>query len=207
MVKSIPKTIRRHIMKHTTICKWLSAILIVAVLGTLLGLQAFAAGSAAVEQVSFAAAEDGAKFDLYSNSAGGFALQDGLLTPTGDAGEFKAMYKDNGQPIRAVSVEMHPVGNDGMYGGLYINAANAGNGQDAIDALYVGIESHFAGWDDAINRVDITLGKFTQGWAGEVGERFISETGRGNNLFSGSKQPIQILAEMDANVLTVTVSL
>ena len=194
-------------MKRNTFTKWLSAILILTVLCALLSVQVMAAESAAVEQIHFDGAEDAQNFDLFSSSNGGFAVQDGRLTPTGDAGEFKAIYKDNGQPIRAVSVEMHPVGNDGMYGGLYIDAANAAGGQDAIDALYVGIESNFAGWDDAINRIDITLGKFNQGWGGEQGARFISETGKGNNLFSGSKQPIKILAEMDGNILTVTVSL
>ena len=148
-------------------------------------------------------------FDLYSTSAGGFQLVDGRLTPCGDAGEFKAIYKDNGQPIRSVSVEMHPNGNDGMYGGLYIGASNAANGQDLIDAYYVGIESHFAGWEDAPNRLDIILGKFNQVWAGEpVGGRYVSETGANNALFTGgNKQPIRIDVLLEANVLTVSVSL
>ena len=147
-------------------------------------------------------------FDLYSTSDGGFTLQNGRLTPTGTAGEFKAIYRDNGEPIRSVSVEMHPNGNDGMYGGLYIGASNPANGQDLIDAYYIGIESHFSGWDDAPNRLDITLGKFTQGWAGEVGARVVSETGNGNNLFTGgNKQPIKIHAQFNGNVVTVTVSL
>ncbi len=173
--------------------------------GVLPAIPVFAAQtSAAVED--FAA--DAQNFDLYSSSDGGFQVVNGLLTPAGTAGEFKAIYKDNGQPIQSVSVEMHPVGNDGMYGGLYIAAANAANGQDAIDGYYVGIESNFSGWDDAINRVDIILGQFAQGWAGEpVGGRFVSETGLGNALFSGSKQPIRIHALMEGNVLTVTVSL
>ena len=119
-------------------------------------------------------------FDLYSTSDGGFVLQDGRLTPSGTAGEFKAIYRDNGEPIRSVSVEMHPNGNDGMYGGLYVGASNPSNGQDQIDAYYIGIESHFSGWEDAPNRLDITLGKFAQGWAGEVGARVVSETGIGN---------------------------
>ncbi|MBR5570070.1 MAG: family 43 glycosylhydrolase [Oscillospiraceae bacterium] len=147
-------------------------------------------------------------FDLYSSSSGGFQLNNGRLTPTGEAGEFKAIYKDSGEPIKAVSVEMHPNGNDGMYGGLYIGASNPANGQDLIDAYYIGIESHFSGWDDAPNRLDITLGKFTQGWAGEVGARVVSETGNGNNLFTGgNKQPIKICAEFHGNVVNVTVSL
>ena len=150
-------------------------------------------------------------FDLYSTSDGGFTLQNGRLTPTGTAGEFKAIYRDNGEPIRSVSVEMHPNGNDGMFGGLYVGASNPANGQDLIDAYYIGIESHFAptaDWPDAPNRLDITLGKFAQGWAGDVGPRVVSETGIGNNLFTGgNKQPIKINVDMKGNVLTVSVSL
>ncbi len=164
--------------------------------------------SAAVDSVAFVDFTNGAEdFDLYSSSAGGFQVIDGKLTPTGDAGEFKAVYKSNGQPIKAVSVEMHPVGNNGMYGGLYITASNAGNAQDAIDAYYVGIESNFTGWDDAINRIDITLGKFAQGWADWQGERFISEAINSPVFSGGNKEPIKILAQMDGNVLSVTVSL
>ncbi len=164
---------------------------------------------AAVESVAFADfAANAEGFDLYSSSSGGFQVVDGKLTPTGDAGEFKAIYQDAGKPISAVSVEMHPRGNEGMFGGLYIGASNAGNGQDAIDAYYVGIESHFDGWDDAPNRLDITLGQFAQGWVGEQGARYVSETGAANALFTGgNKQPIKIRAQMEGNVLTVTVSL
>ena len=167
---------------------------------------------ATVDSVAFADFATGTEgFDLYSTSAGGFQAVDGKLTPVGDAGEFKAIYQDNGKAISAVSVEMHPKGNEGMYGGLYIAASNPANGQDLIDAYYVGIESHFAPteeWTDAPNRLDITLGKFNQGWAGEQGTRYISETGAGNALFTGgNKQPIKIRAQMEGNVLTVTVSL
>ena len=187
-----------------TMNRILSALLVFALIIGFVPAIAQAAENVAV--VEFANAEN---FDLYSTSAGGFQVIDGKLVPTGDAGEFKAIFKDNGQPIKAVSVEMHPNGNDGMYGGLYIGASNPSNGQDAIDALYVGIESHFTGWEDAPNRVDIILGQFAQGWAGEpVGGRYVSETGLNNALFSGgNKQPIRIRALMEGNVVTVTVSL
>lgn len=166
---------------------------------------AFAQAADTIAVDSFETVEN---FDLYSTGAGGFQITDGRLTPTGDAGEFKAIYRDSGEPIRSVSVEMHPNGNDGMYGGLYVGASNPANGQDLIDAYYIGIESHFSGWDDAPNRLDITLGQFAQGWVGEVGARVVSETGIGNNLFTGgNKQPIKIHVLMDGNVLTVTVSL
>lgn len=168
----------------------------------------------AADNIAVDGFENAENFDLYSTSNGGFQVVDGKLTPAGDAGEFKAIYKDNGQPLRSVSVEMHPNGNDGMYGGLYIGAANAANGQDLIDAYYIGIESNFpqngaAFWEDAPNRLDIIFGQFAQGWVGEpVGGRFVSETGLGNALFSGgNKQPITIRADLNGNVVTVTVSL
>ncbi|MBE6981990.1 MAG: DUF1349 domain-containing protein [Ruminococcaceae bacterium] len=190
-------------MKRYKRLSWLLALalLLTAVLP---GLAQAAEEYAAVED--FESGSQG--FSLYSSSSGGFAVQNGKLVPTGDAGEFKAIYEANGRRIRAVSVEMHPNGNDGMFGGLYVGASNAGNGENGIDAYYVGIESNFAGWDDAPNRLDITLGKFNQAWAGEQGGRIISETGAGNALFSGgNKQPIRIHAQMEGNQLAVTVSL
>jgi len=151
-------------MKRYKRLSWLLALalLLTAVLP---GLAQAAEEYAAVED--FESGSQG--FSLYSSSSGGFAVQNGKLVPTGDAGEFKAIYEANGRRIRAVSVEMHPNGNDGMFGGLYVGASNAGNGENGIDAYYVGIESNFAGWDDAPNRLDITLGKFNQAWAGEQG--------------------------------------
>ena len=187
--------------------KMLLLIMTLALLLTA-GLSAVVVG-AAEEEIAVECFDNTDQFDLYSSSAGGFQVIDGKLTPTGDAGEFKAIYKDNGQPIKAVSVEMHPNGNNGMFGGLYIGAANAGNGENLIDGYYVGIESHFSGWDDAPNRLDITLGQFAQAWVGEpVGGRYVSETGEGNALFiGGNKQPIKIRAELNGNAITVTVSL
>lgn len=58
-----------------------------------------AAGSTAAVD----AFDNAGNFDLYSTTeSGGFRIVDGKLTPSGDAGEFKAIYKDNGQPIKAV---------------------------------------------------------------------------------------------------------
>lgn len=154
-------------------------------------------------------------FDLYSTTeSGGFQVVDGKLTPSGEAGEFKAIYNGSDEPIYSASVEIHPVGDDGpIYGGLYINAKNPADGQDKITALYVGIESNFPlegeeYWEDAPNRIDIVEGVFDQAWNGFVGERFISETGNGNSLFSGGKkEPITLRVDIDSNVLTITVSL
>ena len=106
----------------------------------------------ATEIVDFSEPVD---FDLYSSSDGGFTLQNGRLTPTGTAGEFKAIYRDSGEPIRAVSVEMYPNGNDGMFGGLYVGASNPANGQDLIDAYYIGIESQRI--EDAIQKHSLLL--------------------------------------------------
>ena len=101
--------------------KMLLLIMTLALLLTA-GLSAVVVG-AAEEAIAVECFDNTDQFDLYSSSAGGFQVKDGKLTPTGDAGEFKAIYKDNGQPIKAVSVEMHPNGNNGMYGGLYIALA------------------------------------------------------------------------------------
>ena len=192
--------------------RWISALLAIAMLLSLSAVQVFASQTSAAV-VDFGSAEAGENFDLYSTGAGGFVVQDGMLVPTGDAGEFKAIYKDDGRAIRAVSVEIHPVGNDGVYGGLYINASNPSNEQDKIDALYLGIESNFPQngadfWEDAPNRIDIVLGQFAQGWAGFYGDRIVSETGIGNNLFSGgNKEPVRLHAQLDGNVMNVTLSL
>lgn len=159
-----------------------------------------------VETVQFYSAADADKFDLYSTGSGGFTVANGQLTPIGDAGEFKAIYKSNGQKIKAVSVQLHPVGVAGpIFGGLYINASNAANGQDQINAINIGIESHFTGWSDARNRIDLVVGQFPV-WA-EL-QRTISETGNNNNLFTGGKkEPITLRAELDGNKVTMTVSL
>ncbi len=201
-------------MKKSSISyrRWTSALLVMVMVLSLLPAQVFASESSAAV-VDFGTAKAAEDFALYSTSAGGFAVQDGMLVPTGDAGEFKAIYKDGGKPIRSVSVEIHPVGNDGVYGGLYINARNASNGQDMIDALYLGIESNFPQngaefWEDAPNRIDIVLGQFAQGWVGFYGERIVSETGLGNNLFSGgNKEPLRLRADLEGNVMNVTLSL
>lgn len=159
-----------------------------------------------VQTVDFSSAADGEKFDLYHSSSGGFAVENGMLTPTGAAGEFKAIYKTDAESIRSVSVELHPLGNNGpIYGGLYIGASNAANGQDKIDALYIGVESHFSGWLDAPNRIDLVVGQFP---AWKEHARKISETGAGNALFTGGmKQPLTLRADIDGNRVTVTLSL
>ncbi|MBQ6831499.1 MAG: hypothetical protein IJO28_02570 [Oscillospiraceae bacterium] len=159
-----------------------------------------------VVQIGFDTAADAEKFDLYHSSSGGFAVQSGKLTPTGTAGEFKAIYKSSGKKIKSVSVELHPVGSNGpIFGGLYLNASDIADGQDRVNGLYVGVEAHHTGWADAPNRIDLVTGSFP-GWK-ELG-RIISETGAGNNLFSGGvKEPLLLKVDIHGNQLTSTVSL
>ena len=156
--------------------------------------------------VGFNKSADAQSFDFYSSSNGGFAVSDGKLVPTGNSGEFKAIYKDNGQPVRSVSVELHPNGETGFINaGLYINASNPGHAQDQINTLYVGIESLCTGWEDAPNRIDLILGGFP---AWTEYRRVISETGNGNHLFSGGKkEPIRLRVDIIGNTLIATVSL
>ena len=154
---------------------------------------------------SFVSFENTSAFALYTASAGGFAAENGKLVPTGEPGEFKAIYTESGKMIHSVSVELHPVGNDGpIYGGLYVGASNAAHGQDSINALYIGIESHFTGWEDAINRVDLVIGQFPT-WKEHA--RTVSETGAKNNLFSGAKEPLVLTAQISGKTVTATVSL
>ena len=156
--------------------------------------------------VDFNEDTDSEQFDFYSTSNGGFAVSDGNLIPTGDGGEFKAIYKSNGQSVQSVSVQLHPDGTTGkINGGLYINAGDPGNDQDKINALYVGVESLFEGWTDALNRIDLVIGSFPS-WEEHV--RVISESGNNNNLFSQSvKEPITLRVDITGNMITVTVSL
>ncbi len=189
------------------ILSWMLAVSILLSLG-ILPLSAFSAETkqTASNQISFDAAGDAGEFDFYHSSSGGFAVQNGKLTPIGETGEFKAIYKGSEKNIKSVSVELHPVGNDGpIFGGLYINASNAADGQDQINSVYIGIESHFTGWEDALNRIDVVAGSFPV-WK-ETG-RTISETGAGNNLFSGGvKEPIKLKVDIDYNKLNITLSL
>ena len=147
-------------------------------------------------------------FDLYSTGSGGFQVVDGKLTPTGASGEFKAIYNGTDAAISSVSVEIHPVGTDGYTNtGLYINASNPANGQDKIDALFVGVESNFSGWTDAPNRIDIVQGVFEQKWVSLVGDRFVSEAINSPVYSGGKKEPIKLRVDIAGNVLTITVSL
>jgi len=75
---------------------------------------------------------------------------------------------------------------------------------DRIKGLSVMVESNHSGWDDAVNRIDIVVGRFPI-WK-EL-HRYISETGSGNALFAGAKEPLRLYVTMEDNLLTVTLSL
>ena len=186
--------------------RMLSVVLVLAMLLAYVPMQSRAEMTTVVETIDFNSAADAQKLDLYKTSGTGFTVQNGQLVPTGANGEFKAMFPDNDHTIQSVSVELHPVGANGpIYGGLYIGASNPANGQDQINAIYIGVESHFTGWSDALNRVDLVVGQFPS-W--KEHSRLVSETGAGNALFSGSmKQPLMLRADIVGNRVDITLSL
>lgn len=150
--------------------------------------------------VDFEALESGEKFDFYHSSTGGFAVQDGKLVPTGEAGEFKAIYKDTNASFQSVSVDIYP-GEEGINGGIYLDVTQAGHPENQITGLVVMAEANFAGWEDAVNRADLVIGSFPQ-WT-EL-HRVISETGNGNALFAGQRVPLNLTVGIEGNTLTVT---
>ena len=128
---------------------------------------------------------------------------DGKLVPTGEEGEFKAIYKDKDAKFSAVSVDIYP-GENGINSGIYLNVSTVDHGVDKIKALAVFVESNMSGWDDAVNRIDLVVGSFPI-WK-EL-SRYTSETGANNALFSGEKEPVNLKVELDGNKLTITLSL
>ncbi len=158
------------------------------------------------DTIDFSSASDAEKLELYHSSTGGFVVENGFLTPSGNAGEFKAMYPALDAPIHSVSVELHPVGANGpIYGGLYIGASDAKDGQDQVNAIYIGVESNFTGWSDALNRLDLVIGQFP---AWKEHKRQVSETGLNNNLFTGGmKQPVILQVDIVGNQVNAKVSL
>ena len=66
------------------------------------------------------------------------------------------------------------------------------------------VESNFSGWDDAVNRIDLVVGQFPV-WK-EL-HRYTSETGEGNALFVGAKEPVNLRVDIDGKLVTITLSL
>lgn len=161
-------------------------------------------GDKATDTVNFDSADSAKKFDFYSSSKGGFVIKDGKLSPTGEEGEFKAIYKNNGAQYSSVSVDIYPNADGEINAGLYIGATKVGDGVDKIKALGILVESNFSGWDDAINRIDLVVGQFPI-WK-EL-HRFTSETGNGNALYVGEKEPVNLRVDIDGKLVTITLRL
>ena len=157
----------------------------------------------------FSDASQAEDFDFYTNGTGNFVVADGLLKATTGNGEMKAIFKEDMANIAAVSVDIIPGSSGLMNAGFYVGAKNVSSAQDKADAIAVMVESMFSGWEDAPNRIDLWLGKFTQGWGGEVsGSRLVSETGNRNALYSGGvKKPLNLKLEFGENTMTGTLSL
>ena len=156
------------------------------------------------ELIDFDAQSDSKRFDIYRSSKGNLIVQDGKLTPSGEEGEFKAIYKDGGATIQTVSVDLYPGAGGQINSGLYIGTSTVENGVDLIKGLCVMVESNMTGWDDAVNRIDIVVGRFPI-WK-EL-HRYTSETGAGNALFAGAKEPVNLRVDLDGNTMTITLSL
>lgn len=153
---------------------------------------------------TFTDATEAEEFAFYHSSNGGFVLRDGKLVPNGETGEFKAVIEKDAREYKTVSVDIIPNEN-GINAGIYIGASDANHPVDQIEALGIGVESNFSGWDDAANRVDIVIGSFPT-WT-EL-SRTVSETGLGNALFTnGEKKPLNLKVDIDGDIVTITLSL
>ena len=143
-------------------------------------------------------------FTLYQSGTSCYTLQDGVLRPTGDDGEMKAMINADLQDITYLSVDIIP-GNTVVNSGVYVGASNAGNTAGQIDALAILVESMCSGWPDAPNRIDIVTGSFAP-WK-ETG-RVLSETGNGNALYkNGEKKPVNLRLDFGSDNIMITLSL
>jgi len=157
----------------------------------------------------FSDASQADDFTFYTNGNHSFAVADGMLKSNGGNGEMKAIFNEDMANIASMSVDIIPGPSGLMNAGVYVGAKNVSAAQDTADAIAVMVESMFSGWDDAPNRIDLWLGKFAQGWAGEVaGSRLVSETGNQNALYAGGvKKPLNLKLEFGENTMTGTLSL
>ena len=156
-------------------------------------------------QTNFSEEANLADFDLYQSGSGKFVLSDGQLTADSSSGEQKAILKQGGK-IKSMSVNIIPGESGVIYGGVYFGAKDAQNGQDQINSQVILIKSDYTGWSDAANRIDIVYGQFNNGWKSI--KTTISETGNGNNLFSGgTKQPLNLRLDFSYDVVLLTLSL
>ncbi|MBR5569951.1 MAG: DUF4886 domain-containing protein [Oscillospiraceae bacterium] len=185
--------------------KLVSLLLLAMVLVVFMSVQAFAAQTTLqTNTVDFENTEDLSKMELYQSSTDHFTIANGRLTPTGSAGELKAIYKTDAVAFTSVSVDIYP-GENGIDSGVYLCASDTQNGKDQIKTLAVLVQSNFTGWTDAPNRVDLIVGQFPT-WK-EHG-RVISETGNKNNLFTGGvKQPLRLTVTIAEKGLDITLCL
>ena len=161
---------------------------------------------ASKESWNFADETQLAEFSLYQSAASSFTVVDGVLTPNGKNGELKALLKKQPENIKSVSVDILPGESGTIYGGLYFGASNAADAVDAISAQTILIKSDYTGWTDAPNRIDIIRGQFNNNWK-NIGTT-ISETGNGNNLFTGgTKQALNLKLEFGQDYVFLTLSL
>ena len=156
-------------------------------------------------QCNFADESQLADFDLYQSGTSKFVVADGVLVADGTDGEQKAILKQDG-PIKSLSVNIMPGESGVIYGGVYFGANNAQAGQDQIQSQVILIKSDYTGWSDAPNRIDIIHGQFNNGWKSLSTK--ISETGNGNNLFSGgNKEALNLKLAFSQDVMLLTLSL
>ncbi|MBQ6832714.1 MAG: metallophosphoesterase, partial [Oscillospiraceae bacterium] len=152
----------------------------------------------------FSDASDLEDFTLYQSGSSGFTVNGGILMPSGDDGEMKAMVNAQFKDIEYLSVDIIPM-NTVVNSAVYLGASGVGNGAGEIDALAFLVESMSAGWPDAGNRIDIVTGSFSP-WQEHM--RVLSETGRGNALYkNGIKKPVTLRLDFDADSITATLSL
>jgi len=145
-------------------------------------------------------------FSLYQSADSAFTVVDGVLKPSGTGGEQKAILNTAPKGFHTVSVDLIPGESGVIYGGLYFGASNAANAQDAINSQVFLIKSDYSGWTDAPNRIDIIQGQFNNGWR-SISTK-ISETGNGNNLFSGgTKQALNLKLTFGYSTVLLTLSL
>ncbi len=164
-------------------------------------------GEALAKSWDFSDESQLADFSLYQSATSAFTVTDGVLVPDGTDGEVKAILTDTPDTLQSVSVDILPGESGNIYGGVYFGASNAANGQDQINSQVFLIKSNYdpAGWSDAINRVDVVQGEFDNGW--KHIKTVISETGNGNALFRGSKQPLNLKLRFSGDVVLLTLSL
>ncbi len=159
-----------------------------------------------IRQWNFSDTADLDAFDVYTSGSSEFVVQDGVLFANGTDSEQKAILKEELSVVKTVSVNILPGESGSIYGGVYVGAKNAQAGQDQIQSMVVFVKSDYTGWSDAPNRIDLVLGEFNNNW--KQLDSVISETGNGNNLFTGgNKEPLNLKLSFSRDCILATLSL